>query len=273
MAAKATPDVIELGGPNPLEHVETIVAGAKPVEPPADIARNTEPTEKLKDLLDQMEDLEDFKRVEEEAEKLRPQPAVIDAGPVRRPVKLPNFDEVGSLRANHPRNARPQAPREASVTDAEPEPRVRRRRGGRATTGEPVVSAAPRQSLESKHIAGLLQMTHAVGSTVLGPSFTITEEQATAIGEAALPVLEDFGIQMASRAVHLMALLATVGMIEGPIMLNVWMDMKERAERQRSGTSTMSVGSPGRPTPLTDAEVIAQMTGVQVGPSAGISGA
>lgn len=271
MAKSATPDVIALGGPNPVEHVETITAGAKPVEAPPNIARNTEPSEKLKDLLEQMEDLEDFDKVKEAAEELRPKTETIDA-PARKPVKLPDFDAV-SARPNHPRNARPVAPREAGVTDAEPEPRVRRRRGGRATTGEPVVSAAPRQSLESKHIAGLLQMTHAVGSTVLGPSFTITEEQATAIGEAAIPVLEDFGIQMASRAVHLMALLATVGMIEGPIMLNVWMDMKERAERQRSGVSTMTVGSPVKPAPLTDAEVIAQMTGVQVGPAAGISGA
>lgn len=268
-----TPDVIELGPIDPVKHVEDILDAGAPVKSLKGIPMVTAESAKLTDMMDNLENLTDFAQLEEAAEALRnektPKNPAID--PVKEPVKLPPPPPRQS-----PKAATPKAPKPANVVDYEPVSSSRRRRRTGGSSSEPV--ALPTSSgsnysttaLTGEHVASIIKMTHAIGSTVLGPAFTIDDDSAKMIGDAAMPVLEDFGVQVASRAVHMLMLVSTVAMIEGPIMMGVWLEMKSRAEAQRLGVSTMEVQGNGkgyREAVANDAlaQQIAMATGVMVG--------
>lgn len=267
--AKATSNETEAKPLDPVEHVETLLNAEGPIARLEGYPQVTAESAKLSDMMDNLDKLEDFEQLAKVAEaqianEISPKHPAID--PLKEPVKLPPPRPRVS-----PRQAEPKAPKAADVPDYEPASTTRRRRraGG---SGEPVAlpSAGPstKTELTGEHVASLIKMTHAVGSTVLGPAFSISDESAKAIGDAAMPVLEDFGVQVASRAVHLLMLVSTVAMIEGPIMMTVYMDMRARAEMQRSGLSTMTMSTGGKyqeASPNDIASAISQATGVMVG--------
>lgn len=273
MATKATtPEASDK--PDPLDHVNMILAAEGPAPHQAQtIPFVTEQSQKLSEMMDNLGSLEDFGDLKRAAEaQLAAQDVNIEApkAPSRpqEPVKLPPMRTVPS-----PRQATPKAPKDANVADYEPRSPSRRRRSGGSAEPVSLPTATPSTTtaLNGDHVAALLTMVHTVGSTVLGPSFSIPPESAKAIGDAALPVLEDFGVAVASRAVHLLMLVATITMVEGPIVLTVVNDMKMRAEMQRSGLSTMTMsGAPfgtQRQEPTQDdiASAISMATGVMVG--------
>ncbi len=256
---------------DPVAHVETILSAEGPSPEPRNVPLVQEQSRKLSEMMDDLTDLKDFGALKEaaQAEMTRlattgePMPIPKEAEERKpEPVKLPPpriFDS--------PRQAAPKAPKEAPVADYEARPAGRRRRPQAASSAPqlPTGGGGPSTTaLNGEHVAALLKMTHAVGATVLGPAFAISDESARAIGDAALPVLEDFGVAVASRAVHLLMLVSTVAMIEGPIMLTVYADMKNRAEMQRAGLSTMAM-SQGPATTTDIASAISQATGVMVG--------
>lgn len=234
-------------------------------------------SKKLSEMMDGLTDLSDFGAIRKDIDEEMVKIATVGTEEERKkgtdpePVKLPPFRPVEG-----PRAAAPKAPKEAPVHEYEARTPGRRRGAkSQATPANPTTlptgGAGPSTTaLTGEHVASLLKMTHAIGATVLGPSFAIPDESARAIGDAALPVLEDFGVAMASRAVHLMMLVSTVAMIEGPILLTVFNDMKTRAQINRTGLSAMAMGgSAGPHNQYQDDEAIARAismaTGVQVG--------
>lgn len=251
---------------DPVAHVEAMMEAGKDAEAGIigrlkGIPQVTAESAKLSEMMDNLSDLKDFAALEQAAEKQRIEAATID--PIKEPVKLPPPRPRPS-----PAAAAPVSPKSADVTDYEPKVRGRRRTAAPPPTPVSLPTGGPSgtSALTGEHVASLLEMTHAIGATVLGPAFSIPHESAVKIGEAAMPVLEDFGVQVASRAVHLLMLVSTVFMIEGPIMAGVWMEMQARAQRERTGMSTMAVqGGKYKEADVSQADLISQYTGVQIG--------
>lgn len=157
------------------------------------------------------------------------------------------------------------SPREVGVdTDSLP---VRRGRPRKVDPNKPV---PPSQ----QEIANLLTMAHIVGSTVMGPEFMITKEQSDAIAKAAVPVIEDFGVAVAGKALHLLTLGAAIITIEGPILMKTVESMQRRANSQRDahmvvGGVPMQETAPPTPIRPDFADTISAMTGVAVGSASG----
>lgn len=261
--------------PDPLAHVNMILDA----ESPAPRMEQTVPTvmeqsKKLSEMMDSITDPSEFgtlhHEIEAEMAKIATEgteaerakvAAQAQSKPTPEPVKLPSFDA--------PSRAIPKGPKEAGVPEYDVRPGGRRARS-KASAPAPVslpTGATPTgqtTQLTGEHVASLLKMTHAIGATVLGPTFSIPDESAKAIGDAALPVLEDFGIAVASRAVHLMMLVSTVAMIEGPIILTTMESMRRKAQMERGGYSAMAMGSDT----MTEEDIAAAVsaaTGVVVG--------
>jgi len=262
---------------DPLAHVNMILDAESPApRQTTTIPTVMEQSKKLSEMMDGIADPGEFGTLHNEIEAEMAKIATVGTESERskgtnpEPVKLPPF------RPDSPRKAEPKAPKEAPVHDYEARTPGRRRGRGAGNQQAPINLPANTvtggtTALNGEHVASLLKMTHAVGATVLGPAFSISDESARAIGDAALPVLEDFGVAVASRAVHLLMLVSTVAMIEGPIMLTVYADMKARAESQRSGFSTMAMGGgmhnafPEGADPDEVVNAVSRATGVMVG--------
>lgn len=260
MAGK-TPKVIELPGPNPVEHVESILAAPPAAPPPDPIPHITSESALLTEMLDNIDGPPTDDVFAEIDRKLVEHQTLGPKDEVKLPPPPPR---------NSPRDATPKAPKEAIPASYEAAtPRRRRRSSGgndsATTIGIPAATPAIPTSLGPEHIASLLQMAHAVGSTVLGPSFLLDKQSAEAIGAAAIPVLDDFGVVVAGKIVHVMMLVATVGMIEGPIFAGVWLEMRRRAEARMPGATAMTAGAPVRQAEPSFADLVSAATGVQVG--------
>lgn len=129
----------------------------------------------------------------------------------------------------------------------------------------------PGQKLTPKQVSDLALMAHTLAAQSLGPSAAISEEQAEALGEAIVPVLEDFGVRVASKVVHLVVLVTTLAMVEGPVLVGVARDAQARVTQQRVQAQTnASVPRPpasnGQVAPNLQSPVdIAQWRGIEVG--------
>ena len=266
MTDKATAKV------DPLAHVNMILDAESPApRPEISIPMVTEQSQKLSDMMDDLTDLKDFDDLKARAEKQMAQTASID--PVKDPVKLPPPRAFDS-----PRQATPRAPKPVSIPEYEAEAPGRRRRRTAASNPTPVTlptaSPSTTEALNGDHIARLLGLVHMAGSTILGPEFAISQESAKEIGDAAMPVLEDFGVHAASRAIHLLMFVSTVAFIEGPIAFTAINAMRARANMRDTGMFSYNVGGPaptnvgpmGSRFPDGDvAAAISQATGVQIG--------
>lgn len=89
------------------------------------------------------------------------------------------------------------------------------------------------QKLTPKQVADLALMGHQMAAASLGPKAAISEEQAEALGEAIVPVLEDYGVVLASKVVHLVVLITTLVMVEGPVVMGVMNDMQRQAQERK----------------------------------------
>ena len=128
----------------------------------------------------------------------------------------------------------------------------------------------PGQKLTPKQVADLALMAHTLAAGSLGPSVAISEEQAEALGDAIVPVLEDFGVRVASKVVHIVVLVTTLVMVEGPILVNVARDTQKRVAEQRVQAQTNAsiprpAASNGQVPTLQSPADIAQWRGIEVG--------
>lgn len=192
-------------------------------------------------------------------ESASPQPTPT---PIRRRGRPP-----GSR--NKPRDlsdVEPAAPKNAPVADvafAEESPLPRR--GGR----RPRKQAS---NITPDQIADIITMAHTMGEAMVGPEAHIDPVAARRMADAMVPVMDDFGVQVAGKIVHVAVLIAAIVTIEGPIAYNVLQAQQRKvAQRAAPGTARMAApssapGTNGQAAPQPDiARIIAQQTGLEVG--------
>lgn len=178
------------------------------------------------------------------------------------------------------RRGRPPGSRNKPKDGSEPGPRdvgidpeisetastgARRRRTSTRSASSPVTP---------KQVADLMVSSHLMAAALVGPAAMITPEQGQQIGDALVPVLEDYGVVVASKVLHLVMLLAAVAMVEGPVAINVMTSMRERAKAAAAQRGSMTATGPVQQptgasnngnTQVYDAAAVARALGVELG--------
>ena len=172
---------------------------------------------------------------------------------------------------NKPQNlsdVAPAAPKNASLPEAAFVEDSLPRRGRRPR--KPVNNLTPDQ------IADIILMAHTMGVTMIGPEAAIDPVAARRMADAMVPVMDDFGVQVAGKVVHVVVLVAALVAIEGPIALNVLQAQQRKAAQRVPGTMRTPAVAPSSapgasngqtsaaPTPDI-ARIIAAQTGLEVG--------
>jgi hypothetical protein len=169
-------------------------------------------------------------------------------------------------------NAPLNVPVDPDIAHSAPTPGSRRRRSTKAPA-QPVVPVTAAQ------VSNLLVSSHDMASIFLGAGVKITKEQGDMIGEALIPVLDDWGVVVAGKLVHLLVLVAAISMVEGSVAIRVISEAQTAAKARRSGTTTQrgpaqtpeeQAASPfGAPVsylqPDYDPEAVARELGIEVG--------
>lgn len=147
---------------------------------------------------------------------------------------------------------------------------------GSATLPQRRRGRRPVEKLTPKQVADMVKMAHALAAANLGPKANISDTEAEALGEAIVPVLEDYGVRVASKIIHIVVLATTVAMVEGPVVLGIAKDMTERNRNAQAEahmrTLTAVPNTPNKepeqkpwpPEPIYT-ERVAQLSGVEVG--------
>lgn len=160
----------------------------------------------------------------------------------------------------------PRGPRNVPIGEGLEDLPVRGRRT-RKPTVEPISKAS---------LADIIVGAHGAAEVFISPKAGISRPDAERIADAMAPVVADYGIVLAAKVVHLIALMAVVVAVEGPIAANVIMDMQDKAKaaRARQVNSTnppigMAAGSVNAtPEPVS----ISRILGVEAGPPNSVAG-
>lgn len=147
---------------------------------------------------------------------------------------VPNFPtEPTPIRTRKPRSDAgvPRGPRNVPIDVAGEGLPVRGRRTRKATA-EPI---------SKKSLADIIEGAHKTAGVMISDKAGIKREDAERIADAMAPVIEDYGIVLASKVVHLVALAAVVVAVEGPIVASVIMDQQDKARiaRERRNQTTI----------------------------------
>ena len=159
----------------------------------------------------------------------------------------------------------PAGPKPASIDV--PDTQLPRRRG-RALGSR---NRKPEANVTSEQLADMIIMGHTLAASMISPAAGISEKDAKKIGDAMIPVMEDFGIVVVGKVVHILALLAVIVVVEAPIVIGVVTSAQQQALARRSGqnlvTNTvreepMSSTTPG---PASSVSFVSQQLGVETG--------
>lgn len=155
-------------------------------------------------------------------------------------------------------NVQPNIPEGATGDVSSPAARKRARR--KAQADEPVTA---------EQLADVISMAHTLAEGMIGPGAHINPEDAKKIAIAAVPVLDDWGVAVAGKVVHLVALVAAITVVEVPIGMRIMQTMAEQARINREGRGQMvmtaATPTPQAPVVNPQASEVAAMTGVEVG--------
>ena len=168
---------------------------------------------------------------------------------------------------NRPKDGSEPGPRDVGIDPEISETAstgTRRRRTTRPSASSPITP---------KQVADLMVSSHLMAAALVGPAAMITPEQGQQIGDALVPVLEDWGVVVASKALHIVMLVAALAMVEGPVAVNVMTSMRERAKAAAAQRGSMTASGPAQPMVVNnngngqayDAAAVARALGVELG--------